>query len=117
MITCEYYLARKLTRKPFRIRTRAETTLQLINSDIYGSMNVKARHAALYFITFIDNFTYYGHTFFISHESKALDCFKRYVNLVENQLDKRVKSLKTNRGREYLYEQSKILYDEKDIKR
>ena len=62
-------------------------------------------------------FTRYGHSFFISHKSEALDCFKRYINLVENQLDKRVKALRTERGREYLSEQFKILYNEKGIKR
>ena len=55
--------------------------------------------------------------FFSSHKSEALDCFKRYINLVENQLDKRVKGLRTERGREYLSKQFKILYNEKGIKR
>ena len=115
--TCEYCLARKLTRKPFGIRTKAETTLQLIHSNFCGPMSVKARHDALYFISFIDDFTHYGHTFFISHKAEALDCFKCYINLVENQLDKRVKALRIDQGRKYLSKQFKILCDEKGIRR
>ena len=54
--TCKYCLAGKLTRKPIGIGTRAEKILQLIHFGICGPMSVKARHIALYFITFIDDF-------------------------------------------------------------
>jgi len=39
------------------------------------------------------------------------------MNLVENQLDKKTKILRTDRGREYLSEQFKELCDEKGIER
>ncbi len=80
-------------------------------------MNVRARHGDSYFITFIDDFTRYSHVYLISHKSKALDCFRRYVSLVENQLDKSIKALRTDRGHEYLSKQFKELCDEKGIMR
>jgi transposase InsO family protein len=80
-------------------------------------MNVRTRHGGSYFITFIDDFTRYGHVYLISHKFEALDCFRRYVSLVENQLDKSIKALRTDRGREYLSEQFKELCDEKGIMR
>ena len=95
-------MAGKTTRKPFGKGTRAEYPLQLIHSDICGPMNVKARHGASYFITFIDDFTRYGYVYLIAYKSEALDCFKRFMNLTENQLDKKIKALRTDRGREYL---------------
>ena len=36
------------------------------------------------------------------HKSEAFDKFKEYKNEVENQLDKRIKALRTDRGGEYL---------------
>ena len=117
MPTWEYFLTGKTTRKPFGKGTRAEISLQLIHSKIYGPMSVRARHGALYFITFIDDFTRYGHVYLNSHKSKTLDCFKRYINLVENQLDKKIKTLKIDQGREYLLERFKYLCDEKGISR
>ena len=54
-------------------------------------MSVKARYEALYFITFIDDFTCYGHVYLIFHKLETLDCFKCCINLVENQLDKMIK--------------------------
>ena len=80
-------------------------------------MNVRARHGGFYFITFIDDYTCYGHVYLISHKFKALDCFRRYMRLVENQLDKSIKVFRTDRGREYLFEQFKELCDEKGIAR
>ena len=68
MSTCEYCLAGKTTRKPFEKGTRVEIPLQLIHSDICGPMSVKARHGALYFITFIDDFSRYGHVYLISYK-------------------------------------------------
>ena len=60
------------------------------------SINVRARHGASYFIIFIDDLTCFGHVYLISHKSEALDCFRRYVNLVENQFDKSIKALRTD---------------------
>ena len=70
-------------------------------------MSVKARYEALYFITFIDDFTCYGHVYLIFHKSEVLDCFRGYNNLIENQLDKKTKTLRIDRGREYLSEKFK----------
>ena len=65
-------------------------------------MNVRAQHGDYYFITFIDDYTRYGHVYLISHKSDALNCFKSYLIMVENLLDRTVKALRTDRGREYL---------------
>ena len=80
-------------------------------------MNVRASHGCSYFITFIDDFTRYNYVYLISHKSEALDCFRCYMSLVDNQLNKSIKALRTNRGHEYLSEQFKELYDEKGIMR
>ena len=56
----ESCLAGKACRKPFGKVMRATQPLELIHSDICGPMNVKARHGASYFLTFIDDYTRYG---------------------------------------------------------
>ena len=105
--TCEHYLAGKTTRKPFGKGARAESPLQLIHSNICGPMNVRARHEVVYLITFIDDYTGYGYVYLISHKSQALECFIKFMNLVENQLDKKIKILRTDQGREYLFDKFK----------
>lgn len=78
-------------------------------------MNVRVRYGASYFITFIDNFTRYSYVYLISYKSEVLECLRRYLNVVENQIDRKVKTLRTDRGREYLSDEFKELCNDKGI--
>ena len=89
---CESCLVEKTIRKPFGKVTRDESLLQIVHFDIRGPMSVRAKYGTMYFITFINDYLRFGHVYLISHKSEALDCFRSYLNLVENQLDKRSKS-------------------------
>ena len=115
--TYEHCLVGKSKRKLLGKATRASFPLQLIYSDICGPMNVRTKHGGFCFITFIDDYTRYDHVYLISYKSEALDCFRRYMRLVENQLDKSIKAFRTDHGHEYLSEQFKELCDEKGIAR
>ena len=54
-----------------------------------------------YFITFIDNFSKYCYVYLINHKSELFDKFKVYKVEVENQLERKIKILHSNRGGEY----------------
>lgn len=77
--TCEHCLATKLTRKPFSKVTRVELPLQLIHLNICSPMNVNERYGRSYFLTMIDDYTWFRYTFLISYKSKALECFRCYL--------------------------------------
>jgi len=64
--TCEHCLSDKSTRERFDKATRAFSLLELIHSDFCGPMSVRAPHGVIFFITFIDDYTGYGHIFLIS---------------------------------------------------
>src|SRR5438270_549399 len=115
--TCESCLAGKATRKSFGKARRASAPLDLIHSDICGPMSARNRTNTPYFITFIDDYSRYGHIYLISHKSEALKCFETYLNEVENKLERKVKTLRTDRGREYLSDQFKELCEKKGIVR
>jgi hypothetical protein len=83
MSICEHCPKGKSIRKSFGKAIRASFPLQLVHSGICGPINMRARHGGFYFITFIDDFLRYGHFYLISHKSEALDCFRRYMNMVE----------------------------------
>lgn len=59
ILTCEPYLAKKASKKPFGKAKGASHLLELIHLDICMPMNVKACHGVAYFITFtfIDDFS------------------------------------------------------------
>ena len=96
LTNCEHCLAEKITKKPFGKGTKADYPLQLVHSDICSPMLAKTRHGAYYFTTFMDDYTQFGYIYLFSHKLEALYCFKYYINLVKNQLDKRIKTLRTN---------------------
>ena len=54
-----------------------------------------------YFITFIDDYSRYGYIYLIHEKSKSLDTFKIFKAMVENQLNKRIKSVRSDRGGEF----------------
>lgn len=112
---CEKCLAGNAKGLPFGKAKRASIPLELIYSNIYGLMNVTARHGNKYFISFMDDFTRYSHIYLISHISEALPCFKPYNAFIENNLNIKINSLRTDWGYEYLSNLFKAYYDDKGI--
>ncbi|KAA0067449.1 gag/pol protein [Cucumis melo var. makuwa] len=101
--SCESCLEGKMTKRPFTGKCyRAKEPLELIHSDLYGLMNVKARRGFEYFISFIDDYSRYGYLYLMEHKSEALEKFKEYKAEVENLLSKKIKILRSDRGREYM---------------
>jgi hypothetical protein len=100
---CESCLLGKMTRAPFTGKgTRASDLLGLIHTDVCGPMTITARGGYNYFITFTDDLSRYGYVYLIRNKSEAFEKFKEFQNEVENQLDKKIKALRSDRGGEYL---------------
>ena len=54
-----------------------------------------------YFITFIDDYSRYDYLYLIHEKSQSLDVFKNFKAEVENQLSKKIKAVRSDRGSEY----------------
>jgi transposase InsO family protein len=54
-----------------------------------------------YFMTFIDDCTRFCYVYLLKSLDEALHCLKMYKAKVENQLDRKVKRLLSDRGGEY----------------
>jgi len=65
-------------------------------------MSTNARGGFSYFITFTDDFSRYGYVYLMKHKSESFEKFKEFQNEVQNQLDKKIKALRSDRGGEYL---------------
>ena len=81
---------------------RAKDLLELIHTDVCGLMSINARGNYQYFITFTDEFSIYGYVHLMKHKSESFEKFKEFQNEVQNQLDKKIKYLRSDRGAEYL---------------
>jgi transposase InsO family protein len=65
-------------------------------------MSIGARDGSRYFVTFTDDFNRYSYVYLMRHKSESFDKFKEFKAEVENQLGKKIKVFRTDRGGEYL---------------
>ncbi|KAJ6791386.1 Uncharacterized protein M6B38_244565 [Iris pallida] len=98
---CEICVQAKHTRLPFKSVYRDSELLELIHSDVCDSNRVLTRGGRKYFVTFIDDHSKYCYTYLLRTEDEVLDRFKVYKSEAENQLDRKIKILRSDRGGEY----------------
>jgi hypothetical protein len=65
-------------------------------------MSVATFNGYRYFLTFTDDLSIYGYIYLIKHKSEIFKKFKEFQNKVKNQLNRKIKHLRSNRGGEYL---------------
>lgn len=65
----------------------------------------------------IDNYFRYGYVYLISQKSQALQCFQKYKAGVEDQFDRKIKTLRFDRGGKYLSEEFNAFSENYGIKR
>ena len=65
-------------------------------------MSMHARGGFIYFTTFIGDYSQYGYLYLMRYKSKAFEKFKEFRNKVEKQLERSIKSLRSDQGGEYL---------------
>ncbi|GJX64025.1 putative RNA-directed DNA polymerase [Tanacetum coccineum] len=100
---CESCLLDKMTKSPFtRTCERGEGLLDLVHTDVYGPFRSATKDGKHYYVTFTDDFSRYGYVYLIKHKSDTFEMFKRYQIEVENQLGRKIKVLRSDRGGEYL---------------
>ncbi|GJY60726.1 retrotransposon protein, putative, ty1-copia subclass [Tanacetum coccineum] len=93
----------KMARKPYTHQVeRAKNLLGLIHTDVCGPFKIMSRQEASYFVTFIDDFSSYGYVYLLKHKHEVFETFKVFQKEVENQLGKTIKSLRSDRGGEYM---------------
>lgn len=112
----EACLLGKMTKAPFTGHgKRATVRLELIHSDVCGPMRSMARGGYFYFITFTDDFSRYGYVYHLKNKSEAFEKFKEYKAEAEKQTGESIKTLRSDRGGEYLSHEFKNYLRECDI--
>ena len=87
----------KYVKKIKKGANRSTATLEIIHTDICGPFPVKSVDGYDSFITFTDDYSRYGYIYPIKEMSEALDKFKIFKAKVENQHDKRIKIVRSDR--------------------
>ncbi|KAI3815113.1 hypothetical protein L1987_14769 [Smallanthus sonchifolius] len=113
---CETCVESKFTKKPFpSVQRRNTSLLELIHSDICELNGMLTRGGKRYFITFCDDSSRYLYVYLLRTKDEAFDAFKIYKAEVENQLEKRIKILRSDRGGEYFNQKFDAYCEENGI--
>ncbi|KAI3778645.1 hypothetical protein L2E82_08027 [Cichorium intybus] len=100
---CESCLLGKMTKSPFKLSfERGEGLLDIIHTDVCGPFRSTTKNGTRFYVTFTDDFSRYGYIYLIKHKSDTFEKFKEFKNEVENQLGRKIKMLRSDRGGEYL---------------
>ena len=75
--------------------------LELIHSDLCEFDGILTRNSKRYVITFIDDCSNYTFSYLLKNKSDAFDILKVYITEIENQFNKRIKRLCSDRGTKY----------------
>ncbi|GJT69597.1 retrotransposon protein, putative, ty1-copia subclass, partial [Tanacetum coccineum] len=100
---CVSCMSGKMARKPYSHQMeRAKDILGLIHTDLCGPFRIVSRQGANYFVTFTADFSRHGYVYLLKHKHEVFETFKVFQKEVENQLGKTIKSLRSDRGGEYM---------------
>src|SRR4051812_25018517 len=99
---CHSCVQSKQPRKPHKAaEERNLAPLELIHSDLCEMNGVLTKGGKRYFMTLIDDATRFCYVYLLQSKDEALDYFKIYKAEVENQLERKIKRLRSDRGGEY----------------
>ena len=100
---CEVCVEAKYTRRPFNsVKERTSDLLDLVHSDLADFRNTESRGGKRYYITFVDDFSRYTKLYLLRSKDEAEQMFYIYKAEVENQLNRKIKRLRSDRGGEYV---------------
>nr|GFB62877.1 retrotransposon protein, putative, Ty1-copia subclass [Tanacetum cinerariifolium] len=96
---CISCLSGKMTRKSFpHSPKRVTDLLERMHTNVCGPLRHVSRQGASYFITFTDDYSCYGYVYLLKHKHEIFETFKVFKNEVENQLEKTIKALQSDRS-------------------
>ncbi|CAH9068398.1 unnamed protein product [Cuscuta epithymum] len=99
---CDICVESKQTKKSCPTTHRESELLELIHTDLGDLKNTMTRGGNKFYVTFIDDFSRYTKVYLLKSKDEAFDKFLVYKSEVENQLNKKIKRVRSDRGGEYI---------------
>jgi len=96
---------------------RASVCLELVHADLCGPMSVESLGGSRYFLLFTDDYSRMSWVYFLKFKSKTFENFKKYKSFVERQSGCRIKTLRTDRGGEFISNEFNTYCEENGIHR
>ena len=98
-VSCQLGKSCKL---PFGLRNKISSNpLDKIHCDLQGPTPNNSTQGYTYYVVFIDDHTRYTWLYPLRRKSDFFECFLKFQNLVENQLERQIKIFQSDGGGEF----------------
>ena len=115
-VLCETCIQAKQHRLPFPTSDRASTKpMQLMHMDVCGPLEETSRGGAKYLATFLDDYSKLSIVEPVSVKSEVASKVKEVVQKLETQSGERLRTVRTDRGSEYLNAELESYYKHKGV--
>ncbi|CAA0834855.1 Unknown protein, partial [Striga hermonthica] len=78
-----------------------EKPLEFIHTDLWGPAPIKSTSGACYYVAFVDDYTKFTWLYFLKQKSETYKAFVHFQNVVENQLNLKIKTIQSDGGTEF----------------
>jgi hypothetical protein len=115
---CKHCQQGKQTKTRFKSKEYSTTKpLEIVHTDLVGPTTTKGLKGERYFMLLVDDYTRMTAVCFLKNKSEAFENFKIYKEMVENEMDSRIKCLRSDNGGEFTSKEFMDYYNNHGIKR
>ncbi|GKA27246.1 putative ribonuclease H-like domain-containing protein, partial [Tanacetum coccineum] len=91
--------------------------LQMLNMDLYGPTSIRSINHKTYCLVVTDDFSRFSWVFFLATKSETSEILKKFITEVENQLNHKVKVIRSDNGTKFKNIEMDAFCGQKGIKR
>ncbi|KMQ91985.1 gag-pol polyprotein [Lasius niger] len=84
------------------VNKRTKQVLELLHMDLCGPMENTSLGGSRYFMTIVDDHSRKIFIYFLEKKSQALECFEDFKKEAENQMERKIKAIRTDNGKEFV---------------
>ena len=105
-------------KKPFPSSdNKVKEILEIVPSNVCGPISYNSLRGYAYYVYFIDDFSRKTWVYFMKNKDEVFSEFKELKALIENHLEKKIKTFRSNNGGEFTSNEFKELCKYSGIKR
>jgi len=113
---CQPCVQAKQARFPFPTSTStSKEPMELVHMDVCGPLSVQSPGGSRYFATFLDDHTKFSAVVPVNSKSDVPEVVKRTIKQLETQTGHQLKTVRTDRGGEYLNHSLRSYFESKGV--
>ncbi|KAG7598819.1 F-box associated interaction domain [Arabidopsis suecica] len=101
--SCDVCIRAKQTRDAFPLSiNKTSEVFELVHCDLWGPYRTTSICGSRYFLTIVDDFSRAVWIYLLPNKTETASTLRGYISLIERQFDKKLKTLRSDNGSEFL---------------